>query len=175
MSLNECMSAYNTTILWILDNHAPLKVRKTSNRKKVPWYNEEIANAIRCRMKAEKSWLSDKSDRAKLHGFYITRRRVSNLVTSAECWYYHDFLSYHKTSMKEIFRVCDKLLGRNQDLPLPPSFRKQELASRFSDFFIPKIAKIWEALATNRADIGDLISVPACSPPKLANYSLLSE
>ena len=64
MSPNECMSAYNTTISWILDNHAPLKVRKTSSRKKVPWYNEEIANTIRCSRKAKVSWLSDKSDRA---------------------------------------------------------------------------------------------------------------
>ena len=77
--------------------------------------------------------------------------------------------------MKAIFRVCNKLLSRNQDLPLPAAFSKEELASRFSDFFISKIAKIWEALTTNRADIGDHISVPACSPSKLANYSLLSE
>ena len=110
----------------------------------------------------------------QLNDLNITRRRVANLMTSAECQYYHDFLSQYKTNMKEIFRVCDKLLGRNQDLPLPPGFSEEELASRFSDFFISKTAKIWEALATNRADIGN-VSVLACSPPKLANYSLLSE
>ena len=36
MSPNECVSAYNTTISWIPDNHAPVKVRKTSSKKKVP-------------------------------------------------------------------------------------------------------------------------------------------
>ena len=117
-------------------------MRKTSSRKKLLWYNEEIANTIRCRRKPEKSWLSDKSDTAKPNDFYITRRRVANLITSAECQYYCDFLSQHKTSMKEIFWVCDKLLGRNQDLPPLPGFSEQELASRFSDFFISNIAKI---------------------------------
>ena len=53
ISPNECVSAYNTTISWILDNHALVKVKKTSSRKKVPWYNQEIADAIRCRRKAE--------------------------------------------------------------------------------------------------------------------------
>ena len=69
------MRVHNTTISLILDNHAPLEVRKTSSRKKLPWYNEEIANVIRCRRRAEQSWLSDKSDRANLNDFYITRRR----------------------------------------------------------------------------------------------------
>ena len=74
-----------------------------------------------------------------------------------------------------MFRVCDKLLGRNHDLPLPPSFREEQLASRFSDFLISKIAKIREALVTSRAEIGNHISVPACIAPKFANYCLLSE
>ena len=96
-------------------------------------------------------WVSDKSNRVKLNNFYITRRRVANLITSAECLYYHDILSQHKTNMKEIFKVCDKLLGRKHDLPLPPSFSEEELASRFSDFFISRIAKIKGALVTSRA------------------------
>ena len=85
-------------------------------------------------------------------------------MISAECQYYCDLLSQHKTNMKEIFRVCDKLLGRNHDLPLPPGFSEEKLASRFSAFFISKIAKIWEALAANRAEIGDHVSAPACTP-----------
>ena len=48
MSPNKCVSAYNITLSWILDNHVLVKVRKTSSRKKVPWYNQEIADAIRC-------------------------------------------------------------------------------------------------------------------------------
>ena len=79
------MSADNTIISWILDKHAPWKFRKTSSRKKLPWYNKEIASAVRCRMKAEKYCLSDKSDTATLNDFYITRRRVANLMNSAEC------------------------------------------------------------------------------------------
>ena len=96
-------------------------------------------------------------------------------MTSVECLYYHEFLSQHKTNTKEILRVCDKLLGRNHDIPIPPSFSEEELASRFSDLFISKIAKIREALVTNRAEIGNYISVLACIPPKLASYCSLSE
>ena len=33
MSPNKCVSAYNTTISQILNNHAPVMVRKTSSRK----------------------------------------------------------------------------------------------------------------------------------------------
>ena len=96
-------------------------------------------------------------------------------MTSAECQYHSDFLSQHKTNIKEIFRVSDKLLGRNQGLTLPPSFSEEEIASRFSDFFISKITQIWETLATNRAEIDNHVSVLACSPPKLTNYRSPSE
>ena len=43
-------------------------------------------------------------------------------------------------------------MGRNQDLPLPPGYTNEELATMFNNFFIPKIAKIREVLESTSRD-----------------------
>ena len=71
---------------------------------------------------------------------------VSNLLDDAQRKYYHTQLqnSYH--NLKEMFRICDGILGRKQDLPLPPGYTEEEQAERFNKFFITKIMNIWENL-----------------------------
>ena len=52
-SLNDIVSYYNTKLRGILDKHAPINIKKSSSRKKVPWFNEDIAAAIRERRRLE--------------------------------------------------------------------------------------------------------------------------
>ena len=49
-------------------------------------------------------------------------------------------------TLRKIFRICDDILGRKQDLPLPPGHTDEELAERFNKFFTTKIMNIWENL-----------------------------
>ena len=54
---------------------------------------------------------------------------------------------------KQIFRICNSLLGRKKDSPLPPGFTNQELANNFNSFFITKITNIRNQLDTTAANI----------------------
>ena len=40
---NDKVSYCNTKLRGILDKHAPINIEKCSSRKKVPWFNEDIA------------------------------------------------------------------------------------------------------------------------------------
>ena len=71
---------------------------------------------------------------------------VSNLLDDAERKYYHTQLQDNSHNLKKIFRICDGILGRKQDLPLPPGHTEEEQAERFNKFFITKIMNIWENL-----------------------------
>ena len=82
--------------------------------------------------------------------FYRARHIVSNLMDATENKFYKDSLTQHQDNTKEIFKICDSLLGWNQDLPLPPGFTEEEQASLFNDFFVSKISKIWHKLNINR-------------------------
>ena len=70
--------------------------------------------------------------------FYRARCIVSNLMDAAENKVYKDSLTQHQGNTKEIFKLCDSLDGRNQDLPLSPGFTDEEQASHFNDFLCLK-------------------------------------
>ena len=65
--------------------------------------------------------------------FYRARCIVSNLMDTAENKFYKDSLTQHQGNTKEIFKICDSLLGRNKDFPIPLGFTDEEQASHFND------------------------------------------
>ena len=70
----------------------------------------------------------------KFRDFYHLRRAVANIIHQAECEYFINALLEHKHQSREIFRICDRILGRNKDLPLPPGHTDEELGTMFKNF-----------------------------------------
>ena len=77
-----------------------------------------------------------------INDFYSQHRLVSNLLFSAEKKYYLNFFHEHRMNTKQVFMVCDSLLGKGKDPPNPPGFTNQELAENVNDFFTTKITYI---------------------------------
>ena len=68
-------------------------------------------------------------------------------------------LAENKNNYKEIFNICNGLLGRNKDLPLPPTDNIQSLANSFNTYFREKIEKIHiKLLEHQNQDSGDGIT-----------------
>ena len=67
------------------------------------------------------------------------------MLNCVERHFLHSRLYKNLNNLKQIFRICDSLLGRGKDLPLPPDFTSQELANNFNSVFITKIAKYKES------------------------------
>ena len=139
LQLSSCLKLFNKLLSDTMDKHAPKKTKIVSNRKKIPWFNDEVSNAIRLRRRAECKWLLDKNNPDKFLEFYRAWRKTTNILNQAEKNYYHKLVKDNCTNTKKIFAICNKLLGRNQDLPLPPGFMNEELAEHFNNFFISKI------------------------------------
>ena len=71
----------------------------------------------------------------------------------AEKAYYRDKLMEYKNDYIQEFSVCNSLLGRGKDLPLPPCESKQQLANEFNEYFIDKISKIRDILFSRIDDL----------------------
>ena len=153
LQLSSCLMLYNILPSDIMDKHAPEKTKEVSNRRKIPWFNDEVSKAIRSRRKAECKWLLDKNNPDKFLAFYRTQRTTTNILNQAEKNYYCKLVENNHMNTKRIFTIGDNLLDRNQDLPLPPGFLNEELAECFNNFFISKIVKIRDILATNHAEL----------------------
>ena len=81
-----------------------------------------------------------------LNAFYQQCRFVSNIIRTAQRTYYTQKLADNKTNFKRIFEISNKLLYKNEPVPLPSTDNKKNLADQFNEFFITKINKIMEGL-----------------------------
>ena len=77
-----------------------------------------------------------------LNAFYQQRRHVANIIKLAQRSFYIEKLLENRTNFKEILTITNKLLGRNDPSPLPPSEDPARLAQEFSDYFQDKINSI---------------------------------
>ena len=113
LSPNECLKLYRNTLTTVLNTHAPEKTRKAATRSRIPWFNDSIARAIRHIRMAECNWANHHSDPMAFTTFYRARHIFSNIMDAAENRFYKDSLAQHQGNTKEIFKICDSLLGRN--------------------------------------------------------------
>ena len=157
-----------------LDNHAPPKSKVTSDRPKLPWYNDEIGEAICRHCKAEQVWKNDITNTNKFLNFYRLRRQVTNLLNESECTFYKNTLHEVKQNSKKMFKTCNSLLGWNTSLPLPPGQSNNELADCFNTF-ISKISRIRSGLEDLRTGPPDEFDINNQIPPCMDCFEPLSQ
>ena len=137
---------YNKALMKVIDKLAPVKTKTVSNKPKLPWFNTTLANEIRKRKRLEKVWHKDRTNINNYHRFYAQRRKVSNMLSLAKKDFYKTTLNQNKYNYKKIYGICNALLGRNRETPLPICNSTKELANNFNTFFVDKIQRIRKEL-----------------------------
>ena len=110
----------------------------------------------------------------RYHDFCLQHRLVSNLLFAAEKKYYHDNLCEHKGNIKQVFKLCNGLLGRKKEQIFPPGLNSQELADKFNEFFILKITNIRSDLLEQDTQSSDTQPENHLIPNALAKFGPLS-
>ena len=146
ITTGDLVSAYDRSLRLVLDTHAPLKVRSIPYRKKVPWFSTDLAEAICKHWKLERRWSEDPQNREKFLQFYYQQWLVSNIWNQAERSFFWEALADDRTNSKDIFNICNTILGRNNKLPLPPSDSNITLTNNFNNYFHDKIGNIYSSL-----------------------------
>ena len=137
---------YNKALMRVMNILAPVKTKTVSNKPKLPWFNANLASEIRKRKRLEKVWHKNRTNINNYHQFYAQCRKVSNMLSLAKKDFYKETLNQNKHNYKKIYGICNTLLGRSQELPLPICNSTKELANNFNTFFIDKIQKIRKEL-----------------------------
>ena len=70
--------------------------------------------------------------------------------------YYIMAIQDNRSDYKKIFSIANKLLYRNESLPLPLTDNEKQLADDFNNFFVTKIDKIMSELVLTEAHPMDL-------------------
>ena len=84
----------------------------------------------------------DPIDDTKYHLFKLQRKHVIQIIKGAEHSYINATLTENKGNSKEIYNICNNLLGLNMLLPLPDYANPAILVQSFNNFSTDKIYKI---------------------------------
>ncbi|XP_068749335.1 uncharacterized protein [Montipora capricornis] len=143
--LESLLVLYNTSLIGLLDKHAPLKTRTITIRLSAPWYTEDIREEKQKRRALERRW--------RRTGLTVDRECfveqchvVNESILQAKRAYYSRIIDENQYDPKRLFSIFDKLLHRNSDLKLPDSMDDEFLANAFADYFTEKIITIREEL-----------------------------
>ena len=136
------LAACSEGIKGVVDKHAPLKRCKVPDKPQKPWFTDGIAQKIQTRWKIERAWHVDSIDDTKYHLLKLQRKHVSQIIKAAECRYINATLTENKGNSKDIYNICNNLLGCNMLLPLPNYTNPATLVQSFNNFFTDKIDKI---------------------------------
>ena len=143
--LKSLLTLFNTTLIGLLDKHAPLKTRTITIRPSAPWYTEDIREEKQKRRALERRW--------RRTGLMVDRERfvdqcqvVNEFILQAKTAYYSRIIDENQYDPKRLFSIFDKLLHRKSEPKLPDSMDDQSLANTFRDYFIEKITTIREEL-----------------------------
>ena len=116
--LEAKIDCYNSVILSTLDKHAPKKTKSVKVSHKQPWFSDKIKAEIGVRWKKEFTWNKYPNEYT-----YQANQRCysSNFIKSAQRQYFMEKIKENHDNYKEIFRLTNKCLGRNNELPPSPA------------------------------------------------------
>ena len=77
----------------------------------------------------------DPIDDTKYQLFKLQRKHVTQIIKAAEQSYLNATLTENKGNSKEIYNICNNLLGHNMPLPLPDYTNPATLVQSFNIFF----------------------------------------
>ena len=126
----------------VLDQHALLKTKSVESKHYQPWYCSDIADAVRNYRKLERTWRADIKNKDKWAAFNKQWNVTQVFIRKREKKYYHLLFLEKASNPKELFRIANALLARNNISPLPKCSSLIELANGFNDFFVDKITII---------------------------------
>ena len=144
-SLDTLVTNYNMEVKCILNNHAPEKTKYMKKVHNQPWFNDKIKQEIILRCYKERLYRANPCTYT-LNAFYQQCRFVNNIIKKEQRDYYITQLAEHHTDIKRIYQIANKMLFRNEPLPLPPTCDTKKLADDFNQFFTEKMDKIMAGL-----------------------------
>ena len=137
----QCVDSYNRGFTSLTDQFCPLITKEIRVRDDAEWYDYRVVSLHRERRRAERRWRRIGSDAARTL-FVSARRAVVKQIYTCKIEYCQHQMSQCDADQRRTSIFLNNLMGRTLDPVMPTSSSDDELASRFSNFFLEKITRI---------------------------------
>ena len=145
LSLNQLVDSYNTELIRIIDNMAPVRQKTITVREESQWFNEEIRRAKQKRRQYERLW---RKTNLTVHRemFVLEKNHVTALIVEAKQAFYRDAIASCRNDTRKLFQLTSSLLSEPTASTLLTTDSPNLLAQTFSEFFISKISTIQKSI-----------------------------
>ena len=129
----------------LLDKRAPLQKKTITVRPRVPWFKNEIKEAMCLRRRYERIWRRTglESDRVN---FIKARNHTNHIIEQARRDYYFNLINENDCDQRKLFKTASALLGGSSQEKYPKHSDPTLLVNDFGRFFIQKIDVICSKL-----------------------------
>ena len=162
---------FNHSLSDLLNLHAPLKKKVIKDVPGCSWFNREYVLLRRQRRKAEKvaakSGLSVHKDI-----FKKLRKETTLLAKSLKKLDINNSLMSAKGDQKKLFSVFNNLVDENHATQLPDYQSEEELANRFSVFFVEKVKGIRNSFGV--VESSSLLATDSFTGNVLSDFELIT-
>ena len=170
--IEEFSRCYDTTLLNLLDKHAPIKTKKMVMRPVVPWFTDELKKLKAERRRCERKMLLSGCSHDK-ELYYKTRDKYSALLRKTKTSYYSDLIDKCSGNSKKLFRVINSLSKQKSSESLPPYEDQLILANEFGTFFGRKIELINDEI--NKISVNPITTEHRVPDKLLKSFSPVSQ
>ena len=141
---------FNNSLADLLDEHAPLKKKVIKDVPGSSWFNLEYILLRRQRRKAEK--VAAKSGLSVHRDIFVQLRKETTLLAKSlkKADFSNSLLSANG-DQKKLFSAFNKLVDESHGAQLPDYKSEEELANRFSKFFIEKVTGIRDSFGVHES------------------------
>ena len=142
-STSLCPVLLNSTLLNIINIHAPTKTTLITDRPFSPWFSHELFIFKKSVRKFEKKFLKNPSTETKL-ALSLARKNYKSTISRSKSIYYNKKIALISSNPRKLFKIANKILSPPDEkiLPILPSTSNFQLCSLFEKFFKHKIASI---------------------------------
>ena len=162
--LDELVDCYNSTLINILNGHAPLITKPIRSSKSNPWYTPALHALKKTRRTLERQCRSLPT-LANLAALRKASNHYHHAILAAKKLYHSNLISSNSSNPRQLWKTVNNLLHRSPAPAFPNISSVTSVAQQFSTFFSDKVTKL-------RANITPVIQSPyfpqpARNPPSL--------
>ena len=137
-TLDEAYHLFKEKLLKALNQTAPMKTIKCTNRPKHPWHNKFIKEQKRVVNNREKAWRRNKQDH-HWQAYAVERNIFNRLFTYQKKTNTVKKIKESNKDTKKLFSLVNNLTGSKSSNPMPEGQTDGILAEEFANFFLEKL------------------------------------
>ena len=140
-STDDKIRYLKSTILAVLDHHAPIQIKKRNCSVKL-FRHKNITEARKRKRKAERKFLKTKKIEDK-NGFNVASRDLAKVVKEEQNKFYHKKFYMAQGDAKATYSIVNQLLNKTRTKALPEYTDELQLAHKFETYFSEKLRKLY--------------------------------